>query len=205
MLLLIPIAYFLTLFGFYEGVLFKRRIDYWHASWVVCGYFALATCGALVFISSQPLTYALAFSTSEILAIFAVFSIFLLTAARGRFAFIPGGEGSMGYALAKSADIVFQNTMAIIVAHGCIALFGTVLGGVVFAAYFCFAHLLLLFILPARYALIFASAALIGGAVLALASAVEGGFGYVLALHLLFYVASYPYIRRVRMRYLRLE
>lgn len=201
--LVAPILYFLALFGLYEGVLFKRRIDYWHAPVLVSTYFLLGTLGGLILFSMEPVLRLLYMSVYEIAALAGVLLLLIVGALTGRFAYTPGGEGSLGYAAAKAADVLFQITMAVIVVLAFEQLLGMVYGGAAFALYFFVAHLLLFFILPARYAIIFATASLVGGSVLAYIALTHGGVGYLVALHLSFYIASYPLMRRVRLRYLK--
>lgn len=196
----LPALYFFTLFGFFEAVLFPRRIDYWHRPITVALYFCSGTLGALLLFSLEPLLLIESITVSQTIGLVFLAILLGMAVLSKWFAYTEGGQGSAGYIIAKTTDLIFQDTVAIIIALSLTDSFGAVVGTLSFALYFFAAHLLLLLVLPVRYAALFITGAFFGG--IAFGTIVSTGVGvvYIFILHWLFYLMFFPTIRTVLKR-----
>lgn len=208
---LFPILYFVSLFGFFEIVMFRRGIAYWWHPVITASYFIVAASGALFFFSAEPLHLFLESAERETGAMLSLFVILTVAIYRGHFTYHEASSysfrnrqlESFRYVCAKSADLFFQDILAVLVILALHSYIGTIdMTVLLFATYFSLAHLLLFVALPARFALIFFIASIFAG--LAFAYIVLYGVGviYVFILHWLFYVATYSRIKTVRQQVL---
>lgn len=181
----LPALYFISVFGFFEVLLFRHRIDYWTRPVLVSFYFLSATGAAVALFSYQPLLLVRAAHWLEVVGVIVLVLIVVAGIRAGRF--------TRAYVVAKSTDILFQDTLAVIVFMHIAVLFEPVLAVSLFGAYFFVIHLGLLGILPLRYAVVFILASFGAGMVFgALVSA--GLVVSVFVLHSLFYILMYPTI-----------
>lgn len=205
-----PILYFLVLFGVFEVGMFKQRRAYWHWPYATALYFGCVTMGALLLFSMQPASMVLASDAASIVTLLFMSAVLLYLASRGHFRYGDSPEGSKNartesfrYVGAKSIDIVFQDVLAVIIYLAMLAHTGDpLLSAIFFGIYFFISHLLLLFILPVKFAAIFIAASL--GASLAFSWILFSSVGvlYLFILHWAFYAVSYQYIRRIRMAHI---
>ena len=187
--------------------MFRRGIAYWQRPLLTAGYFLCATITALLVFSTAPLQLVLASSTYGVESLILLYFVLLSLALYGFFTYDGGTisknndarNESLRYVFAKSADILFQDTLAVIVILSLQALLKDItLAIVLFSAYFFLSHLLLLLILPVRFASIFAVAAFFAGFAFASIVLYDLGVIYVFILHWMFYAASYSIIKKVR-------
>jgi hypothetical protein len=208
--IILPILYFLILFGFFEVGMFKKRRAYWHRPYATALYFGVATLGALFLFSMEPLRLALNSGALPVIFLCLLYVPLLYLAYRGHFQYGDSSSElttmrreSFRYVGAKSIDILFQDTLAIIIFLALLQYTVDPLSAaVMFAVYFFVSHSLLFFILPSRFAAIFAMASV--GASVAFAWVLFSGVSvlYIYVLHWAFYAASYSYIRKVRAAYI---
>ena len=207
MIAIIAILYFIAFFGFFEVYMFKRGITYWQRPLIVTVYFLVATTLALIYISDAPLVLAQKSFLGAIVLLMALYVFLLALALRGYFTY--DGEAvdpergarkeSLRYVAAKTADILFQDTLTVIIVTSLFAATANaLLTAVFFEVYFVLSHALLFVILPKKFALIFGFASLIAGFVFASIVILGINILYLFILHWIFYVAAYPAMRNVR-------
>jgi hypothetical protein len=208
--ILLPIAYFLILFGFFEVGIFKKRRAYWHRPYLTIGYFSFATVGALVLFSTKPLQLVLESGFFALTAVVVLYIALFYLAWRGHFCFsettktiVDRRRESLRYVFGKSTDIMFQDVMSVIIFFALLEFSQDVfVAAAWFASYTLLSHTLLFLILPARFATIFVLASV--GASLAFSAILAGAVGviYLFVLHWIFYALAYGYIRKIRTEFL---
>jgi hypothetical protein len=206
--LIAPALYFIVVFGIFERFLFVCGVTYWKRPASVLLYFILSTAIAFFLFSAEPLQ--LLKNTSFFGSVSVVVLYFLLIFLAYRYHYfgftVSSGEGdnvgrknSLNYVMAKSADIFFQDTLAIIV----ILALGDYVANpllvmLLFALYFFLVHSLLLLVFPFRLILVFTLASVVAGFAFAAIVLNALNIVYIFVLHWLFYVLLYPKIRQIR-------
>lgn len=188
MSLVAPILYFVAVFGFFEAVLFRNKIDYWTRPGLISIYFLSATALGLALFSSYPAELVLDAHPVEVGGVLALGVLLAYLAHVGRFQF--------HYVAAKSCDILFQDALALIVFFELVTVFGASDATLAFALYFVLVHLALFFVLPVRFGIVFVLGSLIAGVVFAYLA--QYGLALtIFVLHWLFYASLYPTIRHL--------
>ncbi len=201
------IAYFVLLFGTFEVMFFRRGIAYWQRPIIVSIYFLAGTVVALALFSNEPFRLLLQTPPEGVFAVVVLYLVLCFLAWRGYFTFSGSAlhasrstrYESLRYVFAKTFDILFQDTLVVIVALLMYAYIGDVTWSLfAFSVYFFVAHSLLATVLPLKFALIFTVASFFAG--LSFGTIVLFGLPvvYIFILHWLFYAATYTLIQRVR-------
>ncbi len=201
-----PIVYFVLLFGSFEVFMFRKGIAYWQYPLVVSLYFGVGTILALEIFSSEPLARVLSTPNEALAILFILYAGLIALSRYGYFTFsgmpVAGRSASvesLRYICGKSFDILFQDTLVIIVALALSAYIGDPWWTLcAFTLYFLIVHSFLTFILPFKFALIFTSASLFAGLTFGSIVILNMPVAYIFIVHWLFYALSYSFIKRVR-------
>lgn len=189
---LAPVLYFVVVFGFFEAVLFRNKIDYWTWPGLISVYFLSATALGLALFSFYPAELVLGAHPVEVGGVLVLGALLTYLVHVNRFPF--------RYVVAKSSDILFQDVLALIVFFEFVTVFGASEAIPVFALYFVLVHLALFFVLPARFGTVFVLGSLIAGLVFAYLA--QYGLALtIFTVHWLFYATMYPTIRHLLERH----
>src|SRR3989344_4082647 len=122
--IILPVIYFLLVYGFFSGVMMPRGWGYWHKTFIVSLYFLAGTLLGLFLFSFLPLQLLANMTIYELSAIFFLLIILAWRIISGGFSMEQDVERasdskrrkeSFKYVLAKSQDIIFQDVLQVIV------------------------------------------------------------------------------------------